>query len=157
MKKEDNELEEISGGAAVASQVFVLFFITPLFISITYLLIHTAVKYGISVGIVVFIAVVISVLFFIVNSSYKNADIYFSGEYIVIKKLFSTIKKPIISYKSIGESFLPNKYYIEFNNHKKVYFYLKMPDLLKRVTDTDVSQIISTRFEEKIRLLDLKR
>jgi len=142
----EEQLEEISGGAAVVLQAFVLFFIGPFFLFMIYLVLR--VNFGLAT---VSVTLVVIVLFAtLLKLALSSADLYFSRDIIVVKKIFGTKRIPVINYKTINEAFMPNKYYVEFNDGSKVYFTLKTNDLFKRITtEGNMSPILIKRFDEK--------
>ena len=142
----EEQLEEISGGAAVALQAFMLFFVGPFFLFMIYLVLR--VNFGLATVSVVLVVTVLFVVLF--KLALSSADLYFSGDMIVVKKIFSIKRIPITNYKTIDEAFMPSKYYVEFNDGSKVYFTLKTNDFFKRITtEGNMSPILIKRFEEK--------
>jgi len=142
----EEQLEEISGGAAVAVQAFVLFFLAPFFLFMIYLVLR--INFGLATVSVVLVVTVLFVVLF--KLALSSADLYFSGDMIVVKKIFSIKRIPITNYKTIDEAFMPSKYYVEFNDGSKVYFTLKTNDFFKRITtEGNMSPILIKRFEEK--------
>jgi hypothetical protein len=144
MQKE--KLEEVSGGAAVALQAFVMFFITPFFLLIAYFLL----KVPFTVGVALFLLIIICVDILLIRYSMRYGDIYINNNAIVIKKIIGTKNKPITDYKSVEEALLPNDYIITFVDGTKVYFKLKAKDFLNRLNSgSDISKIIMERFNER--------
>jgi hypothetical protein len=144
---EDRQLEEISGGAAVASQAIIIFFVIPFLLFLAYLVLRV----NVSLPVISVIVVMFALAGFGLMQTLSYADVYFCGNILVIKKITGTVRRPVSDYKTIEEGFRTSTYYIEFNDGTKVYFTLKTIDLLKRVTNsgTDVAKIFIERFEEK--------
>jgi len=148
----EEQLEEISGGAAVAMQAFVLFFIGPFFLFMIYLVLRV----NFSLVTVSVALIVIALFAALIKLAFSSADLYFSGNVIVVKRIFNTKTIPLTSYKTIEEAFLPSKYYIEFNDGSKVYFTLKTNDLFKRITtEGNMAPILIKRFEEKKKEIEI--
>lgn len=144
---ENNDLEEISGGAAVFIQIATAVFIVPILILLAYLIFHK----GIQVERTLFILAIVGVLLLGIRNTLSFADIYFSGNDIVIKKITGVTKRPIATYKTIEEGLRAGTYYIEFKDGSKVYFTLKTGELLKRITHsgTELATGLIEKFEER--------
>lgn len=147
---ENTELEEISGGAAVASQAFGFFIVVPLLLFFSWIVIHTSQD----LSWIYFVVPIIAVMAFILKQSLSYADLFFYGDNIVIKKITGQSTRPISDYKTIEEAFLAFTYYIEFKDGKKVYFKLKTIEALSRLVNSgsDVADSLKQKFDAKLAL-----
>ncbi|MDB4903202.1 MAG: hypothetical protein JWQ63_2483 [Mucilaginibacter sp.] len=142
---EDKELKEVSGGASVYVQGFMMFFCI-IFITIIILIIPFRLLDFDGVCFVVLL-IAAAVLFAVLPLIYS--DIYLSGNTLIMKKIIGTKRKPISDFNAIDLTILPFVCYIEFKDGKKVYFSLTPNEIIKNFMGTDVVKPLRVLLEER--------
>ena len=146
-KGKETKSINISGDYARIFQVMLLLFIIPF----CFLYLSVLFKHNISIEELFYGLIVIIVSGGIIRYGFLYSDIYLIGNELVIKKVFSTRNVELKSVEIVEKTILPFTYRICFNNNLKVYFFLKLSDILKSIFSMDSDRVV----DEIIQLLKL--
>jgi len=143
---EDNELEELSTGAAVYIQGFVIGFCLLIVGLIALFMPFHRLNFGGYLNLLLILGAIM--LFAMLPLVYS--DVYLSSDSIVIKKIIGTKRRPISDFKALNATILPFACYIEFQDGKKVYFSLTPSEIVKNITGSDIIKNLRSRIEDRI-------
>lgn len=116
-------INKISGGSARAGQLMQLLFFVPFSLILLYL---TLVNF--SFGIFLFFTFCSAIMSLVLYIGLSYRDLYLTGDYLIIKKIFTSQKVNLSEIVEIEKALLPFTYYLKFKNNQTVYFTSKLGD-----------------------------
>ncbi|HRP37833.1 MAG TPA: hypothetical protein PLS50_08570 [Candidatus Dojkabacteria bacterium] len=133
-----NENKKISGGFAIAAQVFVPFNAIVAF--------HT-ISANITFDKMIFLLCCLIPSSFIVYKAFTTVDVYISGSELIIEKLFSRKERSAKDVKKIGRGLIPFTYYLEFADGGKIIFVREINGIIKDFLSPDADYMKQLRDE----------
>ena len=129
--------KRISGGSARLGQLMLLLFFSPF----TILLIYLMLAKNLSSEGIIFTGLLLAPIILIVYNSFRFGDIYLLDETLIIRKLFTTEKKPIAKIVNIETTLFPFAFHLKFDDMYKVMFFSKTADIFKQIISNKPSTL----------------
>ena len=129
--------KRISGGSARLGQLMLLLFFSPFIVLLIYLMLAKNLS---SEGII-FTGLLLAPIILIVYNSFRFGDIYLLDETLIIRKLFTTEKKPIAKIVNIETTLFPFAFHLKFDDMYKVMFFSKTADIFKQIISNKPSTL----------------